>query len=263
MTTGKWLMFMLIPLVLGVNFSPLLRGMAGYSPEIDPETEKSILNATIQIRMFRRVDANGKFIMAQGLGTLVQNNHEIQIVTHNHWGEMLQKAEFVRFQDANDHMLLETSGFEFWKLIITQDAGTLLLKAPPGLVAAGKDLNFARLGSSRLVNSGDKVLLVHQENGDTGKVIIMQGVVDGSDIYQQLPVFKLHTLDGQSIICGDSGGGVWLEGKLVGNMWGRETVQQSQGGNLSTLFQPVLNVKEVGYVAQLPSVLGGRDGLLR
>lgn len=31
--------------------------------------------------------------------------------------------------------------------------------------------------------------------------------------------FRLQSLDGTVLLPGDSGGGVWLDGKLVGNMW--------------------------------------------
>ncbi len=35
----------------------------------------------------------------------------------------------------------------------------------------------------------------------------------------QHSVMKLQSVDGQTVIPGDSGGGIWLGGVLVGNMW--------------------------------------------
>ncbi len=193
--------------------------------------------------------------MAQGLGTLIQNGQEIQIITHNQWGDLLKTAEFVRFHDAYGGLLLEINGAMFRIGICTQDAGTLLMKAPAELIVASEGLNFAHLGSSCDIKERDRVLLVHQELDDTGKVTLMEGVVDSNSIYKQLPVFKMQSLEGRSIVSGDSGGGVWFADKLIGNMWGRETVQQPQGWKHVNWLIPTHSIKEVGYVAKLPQVI--------
>ena len=205
--------------------------------------------------MFTPVGGEGEYVMAQGLGTLIQNGQEIQIITHNHWGDLLKTAEFVCFHDAYGRLLLVINGAMFRIGICTQDAGTLLMKAPAELSVAGERLTFAHLGSSYDVKEGDKVLLVLQELGYTGKVTLMEGVVDSNSIYKQLPVFKVQSLDKQSIISGDSGGGVWFAGKLIGNTWGRETIQQPQGWKYVNWLIPTHSIKEVGYVAKLPQVL--------
>lgn len=103
-----------------------------------------------------------------------------------------------------------------------------MLKVPREFKARELVQGYAHLGSSDQVRIGDKVLLVHQANGETSRVVVLEAVVEGSTTYKELPAFKLHTLDGQPIVSGDSGGGVWLNGQLVGNMWGRETVQQAE-----------------------------------
>jgi len=53
--------------------------------------------------------------------------------------------------------------------------------------------------------------------------------------YQDLPVYKLRSLDGLNIQPGDSGGGIWYQGNLVGSNWmvaAKSTLIQDQSGNL-------------------------------
>ena len=71
--------------------------------------------------------------MSQGLGSLVRAGKDYRIITHNHWSA-LEQVDFVKFYDANFVLLLEMSGTAFKNLILQQDAGALVLQAPPELV---------------------------------------------------------------------------------------------------------------------------------
>jgi hypothetical protein len=62
-------------------------------------------------------------------------------------------------------------------------------------------------------------------------------------LYQGLPVYKLRSLNGQYIQPGDSGGGVWQDGVLVGNNWavlmkpaGHTLVSTGSGGEDDLVF---------------------------
>lgn len=231
----------LIGLVIFVALSTVsaVQGQAG--PEVDPALEAFILNATVQIRMFvphtqPQGNSNGReYMMAEGLGTFSSLNGETVIVTHNHWGAALLEAAFVRFYDAQERQLLELGGTAFRELIREQDAGTLILSSPQPLVAPHAK-SLATVGEVSKVTAGSILVIAHQDPKQNGKVALQEARVDSLTRYENLPAFRVRSLDGQAIISGDSGGGIWLDGQLVGNMWGRAT---ENGG-------------EVGYVAQFP-----------
>jgi cell wall-associated NlpC family hydrolase len=66
-----------------------------------------------------------------------------------------------------------------------------------------------------------------------------------------MPVYKLRSLDGQAIQPGDSGGGVWHEGVLVGNNWMVEAISD---GNLESTGITVESTRvytDVSYAAVL------------
>ena len=238
MKTGKWLMFMLIPLVLGVNFSPLLRGMAGYSPEIDPETEKSILNATVQIYKYslmrngalanagdtrftlgeaqQYIEDGRGYYMVHGLGTVVVTGDGALVVTHDHWGEEFESADVVEFRDASGRILQTITGLEFKMSILYHDSGTLVLVAPAGI-----NLTPANLGDSHQVPLEEIVLITRQKPDDKRIIEVIEAKVKSPKFLEGREAWVLDTLNGDAVIPGDSGGGVWLGGKLVGNVWAR------------------------------------------
>jgi hypothetical protein len=252
----RWLLAILASVVLLFAGSNMVVIAEKADSGTDEKVKAWVLSVTVQIRMFAPTSTKSQYVMALGLGTLIRYDDRIQIVTHNHWGEILKNVEFVRFHDASDQLLLEIDGNEFKELILMQDAGTMLFNAPLEIEAGLRGMQLASLGSSDELISGDKVLLVHQKDGVTGTVIVLEAMVDSHTTYKQLPAIKLHTLDGQPIVSGDSGGGMWLNGKLVGNMWGRETVEKTEGWRPMSWFGPDLTVKEVCYVAKLPFDLG-------
>jgi len=247
-----WVVTILVSVAILFSYGDKTFAAEGVGTRIEEEEQARILNATVQIRLFAPAASKGQYVMAQGLGSWILNEDQIQIVTHNHWGEMLTNIEFVRFHDANNQMLLEINGAEFNKLILAKDAGTMLLMAPREIYDRPQNIHFANLGSSAGLINGGRVLLVHQKDSETGSLVVSEAVLDDSTTYKQLPAFKLHTLDGQPIVSGDSGGGVWLKGKLVANMWGRETVQQRVRQDFESWFKPGLTMNEVCYVAKLP-----------
>jgi hypothetical protein len=242
--TGKVCRFVVagsIGLVFFLAFSSVTISQGQAQPEVDPTLEAYILNASVQIRMFvpyaplQDHPDSGEYIMAAGLGTFSSLNGETVIVTHNHWGSALLEAVFVCFYDAQERQLLELSGADFRELIRAQDAGTLILNSPQLLVAP-QAKSLATIGEVGKVTAGSILLIAHQDPEQNGKVALLMARVDSLTRYKNLPMFKVHVLDGQPVISGDSGGGIWLEGKLVGNMCGRA----------------IENGSEVGYVAQFP-----------
>ncbi len=187
---------------------------------IDPEIAESILHNTVQLRLFAQVQVNNQsdrgyqsYVMAQGLGSLVVWHGGTVIVTHNHWGTILSEAEYVQIMDAKGYLLYRLGMVDFLRLIIYRDPGTLVLAAPAGITS---DIRLARADSTSV---GDLVTLVHQAADNPDHVEVLQAQVARSKNYKGQSVYMLKLANGAQIIPGDSGGGIWLDGKLVGNIW--------------------------------------------
>jgi hypothetical protein len=74
------------------------------------------------------------------------------------------------------------------------------------------------------------------------------------DWYKGLPVFKLRSLSGQPLKQGDSGGGVWFRGQLVGNTWA--TLLTSSGAEKTTAIGSEVESRpaytDISIAAMLP-----------
>jgi hypothetical protein len=161
-------------------------------------------------------DGLGHYIMEHGLGTLVNWQGRTVILTNNHWGDMLNDAETVEILDAAGSLLVELSLKDFKDLILYGDPGTLILSAPGELPAAVEDLQ-----SNLNPAIGDVVTVARQDPTNRDRVGLLQARIAKIQMYQGLPVYKLAVLDHDLLIPGDSGGGIWLNGRLVGNNWAR------------------------------------------
>ena len=70
--------------------------------------------------------------------------------------------------------------------------------------------------------------------------------------FRGLPAFQLHAADYSALIPGDSGGGLWFNGYLVGDLWAREEVSQNDWSQWNWQdFKPGARVLESAYAAQL------------
>ena len=221
----KWMAAGLAGLVLTQVFSSVGNTKAQPVTPIDPIAEEHILNTTLQIKLFAPLpdvetgagqsDSESKsYVMAKGLGTLVRWQGERVIMTHNHWGAMLKDAEYVTIHDADNKLLVKLALNEFTSLIRYSGPGTLILAAPSGLPAAAADL-----GNDMTMVSGDILNVVRQDPHNSDQVEVVQARMIRMKDYKGQSVIKLAILDEVEIIPGDSGGGNWHEGKLVGNTW--------------------------------------------
>jgi hypothetical protein len=102
------------------------------------------------------------------------------------------------------------------------------------------------------LEAGDQVLVVHQKPGRGDEVAVMPAVIERRLTFQSLPAFQLHADDGSALIPGDSGGGLWFTGYLVGELWAREEFSQKDWSQWSWQnFRPGARVSESAYAAQL------------
>jgi hypothetical protein len=242
--------------------------------KINSNSSELILNATVQITILPprseadlSTDASQEHVIEtvaeRGLGTLVALPSEIVILTHNHW-KFLAQPRKVQFSNALGELLLEIDGQAFLDLIRYRDAGTIVLSAPVELrpdyvsvLAARAKINLSLLptatafGDASALRVGDQVHIPHQSKGDPTRISILTAVVEGLISENGLPAVQLRSLDGEVIIQGDSGGGIWLNGSPVGNMWKSQYVSDWRAWTFG-LLEPKIQNTDTSYAAVLP-----------
>jgi hypothetical protein len=245
--TLKWMAAGIIGLVMVQILGSVHLTKAEVVNPIDPIVEEYILDRTVQIRLFAPLAANEvgqsdhvirSYVMAKGLGTLVDMNGERVIVTHNHWGEMLKDAEYVTLHDADGNQLIKLGMSEFTNLIRYSDPGTLIVEAPTGLPSA-----IAKMSDDITMQPGEIISVARQDPANPDQVEVVQARMLRMKNYKGQSVYKLAILDNGVIVPGDSGGGIWSNGKLVGNTW---------ASFLNTIKFP--NSPETSLAAPLPSL---------
>jgi hypothetical protein len=247
------------------------------SSEVAPITAAEMrpaMEATVQIFMFpiesyavSGVDQKQESIKrSRGLGTLVNHKGEIILITHDHWS-FLDTLEKVLFRNAAGDQLLVLDGETFKDLIRYRDGGTLILgKAPEGdqpdyllaLVWASRKKNVRRvipaeLGIGKRVGIGETLIIARQGRNGTTSVELIKASVEAIEERFGQPAYKLRSANGEYIIHGDSGGGLWLGEYFVGNMWKSGFDNWWNWGSLE------LEQKwtEISFGAQLPENIDG------
>ncbi len=153
---------------------------------------------------------------AKSLGTLVIYEGQRLIVTHDHSSLANEKLELVQFHDARQELVAQITGSEFIDLILYRDGGTLVLRAPASL---DSQVNAVLWQDTPSIGPGAIVQVVHRNNDEQGGIGVMEASVDAVETTSGAPTFVLRSLEGHVIAGGDSGGGIWHQGHLVGNMW--------------------------------------------
>ena len=215
---------------------------------LDPAVEVELLERTIQIRIYtslptapldyKQLESDpGKYLLTSGLGSVVIWQGEYVIVTHNHWGNELDQAEYVQFLDWKGRLLRTLGRNKIMNLILYSDPGTLVLYDPTATwVSKG------HLGDDRSVAAGDIVTIAHMDLINPGQVELIQAIVMGQHQENGQSVIGVQVMDDEMIVSGDSGGGIWLHGELIGNTWAVENTRDQAGSSNS------------GLIAQLPTI---------
>lgn len=208
---------------------------------LNPETREQILQTSVQISMVEFVlekvddqagEENHDEVWTKvekstsGLGTLVNFQGEIMLISHDHWSLFTSNTapDLVTFRDANGSLLLEMSGADLLPLIYFHDSGTFILKAPEEL--ADRVSVNAKIGYFETLNPRDIVHVVHRSSDQENHLSILAAEIIGQEIINGVSMLSLRSLNGESIEPGDSGGGIWINGQLAGNLW--MTVRESQ-----------------------------------
>jgi hypothetical protein len=216
------------------------------TPTLTTTDVKRIKNATLLITVESH-RASG-LIMGYGIGTLVRHESDVLLVTHNHWRDFLQDANIVNLYDADNRLLTRRFVFELKRYILFQDAGTLVLQAPEELVGL---LAPVSLGPEVQLQLGARVQVACRQQPSGDRLLVRQARVEEISIIQGVSVYKLHSLDGQALQPGDSGGGVWYAGELIANIWSviaTYSVEDAFGTRDSTSK----NFTDLSYAAVFP-----------
>lgn len=215
---------------------------------LDPEIEAELLGRTVQIRIYtslpttpldyKKLESDpGKYLLTGGLGSVVIWQGEYVIVTHNHWGNEIEQAEYVQFLDWKGKLLRTLVRDKFMNLILYSDPGTLVMYDPTATwVSKG------HLGDHRSVAAGDIVTIAHQDLIILSQVELIQAIVMDQHQENGRSVIGVQVMGDEMIVSGDSGGGVWLEGELIGNIWAVEDSRDQAASSKS------------GLIAQLPTI---------
>jgi hypothetical protein len=227
----------LASLALAQGFCPALAsGSQTQSPERAAlPGERRILDAAVRITMVCPGPDPAQVIVASGLGTVASYPGGNLIFTHDHWGETLDNVTQVQFRDAANELLLEMEGDEFEASMLYRDHGTMVIRAseelrPNGMAdAIHPPSRPAALptapGERGAMNPGDIVLVTVQRTGGMPGVEVIEAVVESVAERQERATVQLRTVGGRSLVPGDSGGGVWFKGHLMGNLWAAVVIQ--------------------------------------
>ena len=179
--------------------------------------QESILSSTMTIEMFGRgrIEGGVKHVSAaQGLGTLVEEGSQRFVITHNHWSVPATELDRVELRTTAGERLLVLEAATFLSLVRYQDWGTMLFEAPQQL----QGIAAAALGDGSQLAGGDSVWLVAQDAGMANAVGLATARVESVDVAVTPGLIALRGSDG-AVVAGDSGGGIWHDGRLVGNLW--------------------------------------------
>ena len=226
----------------------------GQEQLLNGDPREQILQATVQlsasITLSKPVGTNRvkeTSMTGHGLGSLIRKDGRVFIVTHNHWGEPLQNESLVEFRDAKQNLLLTLSGAQFKDLIHYKDAGTLILNAPEELFAsrerqralAPAQLAFEKKNDAFTIKPGDVVQVAYRPADNFQQVELLEAKIESISKFKGVPTLNLRSLNGQAVAPGDSGGGIWFQGRLVANLWGRLLLERAAKNGSSNQTQLV------------------------
>ena len=173
-----------------------------------------------------------------------------------------------RILGAARELLLELGGTAFKNLIRYRDGGTMVLRAPAELVqnaAVSSVVSLVPVADSnpgKVVVPGDIVLIAVRVPGDGHRVYTVMAVVESLQHQFGIPCLTLRRLNGKQIEPGDSGGGVWSEGRLVANLWYRIKHRVRSAGADGELAE-TMRLADVSVAAVPPALQNATGSTVR
>jgi hypothetical protein len=202
-----------------------------------------ILQSTVIIQIVApHLDENGRRLyltengrelplnaISRGLGTIVTSGEGAFIVTSDHFDQLEAPTADITITSFNGQsVMLSLPAFQ--SLVRYQGHDTIVLTAPPGLPKG------VTPGNGDQVQPGTEVQVVHWHQG-TKELSVIAATVEAWIDYQGNPSFQLRNLNGKLIEPGNSGGGVWFQGRLVGSIH-RTILVDGSGKTIGSLATP-------------------------
>jgi hypothetical protein len=195
-------------IVIGVIITLIIGGAALLTATAPVAAENSATAAVHIKYTWLHSDAHGtQQTTVRSLGTLIAPN---VILTHNHYGRSLGRQ-------PSDMLTLSNEAGQVWKwkaveaLLIVINAGTAVIwlpadvALPTATLASAAEVRQLKVGNTLSVSCWDKSRL-HLTQHDFRIIQINQSIIRLAD-------------PDRLIRPGDSGGGAFLNNKLVGNVW--------------------------------------------
>ena len=259
----KLLFISLALLLLGsaLSFTKLNKTVLASEYSIDEAAKQQILAATVRISLFAPLTDNQgeieyvtvdgqkaiQYVIGEGLGTLTRSGQDVFILTHDHWTLLTANLHKVQFHNVAGELLLEMSGAEFQQLIRYRDGGTMVLNAPNELSAK---MVATGVGNGRSVQNSDTLLIAYRQP-NSGAIDVAAMRLEKLSVYKEQTVYRLSSQNEESVVSGNSGGGVWVDGKLVGNMW-TTILEQEVSRITGKLVSPITQTNH-SFAAPLPA----------
>lgn len=219
--------------------------------------ESSILAATFQIQVYNGEETHYE----QGLATLVKVHEQVFLVSHNHWKFLANSSKAIVL-DAKSNPLMVLNHEILKSLIVYNSRGTLVLQAPEGLGGTP-----AETGTVENILPGNPALLVHQGSSESDGLEVVAGEIQEFSNFHQNPALYLFLPGKDTIRQGDSGGGIWINGKLVGNLWAYHYELKAGRYFLDLVQEPIAAVIPLEAINMItdPADMGSRpiDGIER
>jgi hypothetical protein len=218
------LIFLSVSLITGVGgWMHAAPARANNSPGL--AVENDLLRATVAIEILSPyVDGQGQVVTVEengrqtvlnavstGLGTLVDVGSASYLVTHDHYAQLDAAVADVIITGYSG-LRLTIPVQEFRGLIRYRNNSTLILEAPGGLQGQP-----TVAGNGDEVSPGSVVQIIYR-HPETKELSVRNAEVEYQIDYQGIPSLQLNNLSGEEIRKGNSGAGVWYQGRLIGNI---------------------------------------------
>jgi hypothetical protein len=174
-----------------------------------------------------------KLLDSTGMGTVI--NEGTSILTHHHYSSSWDDIDYLYIKDhLGTEMWLEESELEFsYRRFSNDEIGSEVIQLPVDKnLLTELDVTSANLGSSSMNYVGYVIQAVRQDFS------VMRATVYDEDTNIKEKV--LHFSDSRNLIIGgDSGGGVYKDGLLIGNVWSyNETSSGERSGTANAAVIP-------------------------
>jgi hypothetical protein len=189
---------------------------------LNDASDEEILQATVTIRIQASapdadgnpiyLEANGRQtplnLISGGLGTIVNYGHHQYIITHDHYAQLDAPVATVTITESSGTQIV-LGIKEFHERIRYRNNGVVIFDAPPQIPGGAAFVNAETIQPDSLVQ-------VVYRSKQTDDAVIIPAIVESRVDFQGIPCFRIRNLNGEVIEKGNSGGGVWYQGRLIG-----------------------------------------------